>query len=158
MSLLFTLLDAAQTKAAASKPVSSWKTFAPLIAIAILFYFLLMRPQQRKEKALRDLRRSVQPGDVVITSGGIRGTVKSVKPDEGLVKVSIAPNVEIVIVQDAISSVPSREAAARQSQAQNGGGSFGFGRKNASSQKTSASSNTQSTSEEHKDDAPSSEE
>lgn len=62
--------------------VGMYSTFIWLIVMVALFYFLLIRPQKKKEKADRQLRASLQPGDKVITIGGFTGRVLTVKDDE----------------------------------------------------------------------------
>lgn len=62
--------------------------FLYLIAVFGLFYFLLIRPQQKKNKALKQLRDSLNVGDKVVTIGGIVGKVVSIKDDEVEVNVS----------------------------------------------------------------------
>lgn len=56
-------------------------TFIPLILIFVVFYFLLIRPQKKREKATNEMRNNVQVGDEVVTQGGIVGRVVSIKED-----------------------------------------------------------------------------
>ena len=77
--------------------------FAPLIIIFIIFYFLLIRPQQKRAKEHKAKLDSIKVGDTVITSGGIKGKVKKV--DETDVKVEIASNVQVDIVKSTILDV-----------------------------------------------------
>ena len=53
-----------------------------IIAMVALFYFMIIRPQKKKEKADRQLRASLQPGDTIVTIGGFTGKVLSIKDDE----------------------------------------------------------------------------
>ena len=77
--------------------------FAPLIIIFVIFYFLLIRPQQKRTKEHKAKLDAIKVGDTVITSGGIKGKVKKV--DEVDVKVEIASNVQVDIVKSTILDV-----------------------------------------------------
>jgi preprotein translocase subunit YajC len=59
----------------------SWVGFAPLILIFAIFYFLLIMPQQRKQKKWQKMLSELKTGDKVITSGGIRGTIIALRDD-----------------------------------------------------------------------------
>ena len=83
--------------------------FTPLIIIAVLFYFLLIRPQQKKQKEHQKLVAGVKTGDKVVTAGGIHGIVANVKENTFLLKV--ADNVKIEFDKNAITSVTKAEAA-----------------------------------------------
>ncbi|WP_340317114.1 preprotein translocase subunit YajC [Rhizorhabdus argentea] len=77
--------------------------FAPLIFIFVIFYFLMIRPQQRKMKEHRQAIDAVQKNDQIVTAGGI--VAKVVKVDEHEVEAEIAPNVRVKIVKSTISEV-----------------------------------------------------
>jgi preprotein translocase subunit YajC len=88
--------------------------FLPLVLIFVVFYFLLIRPQQRKQKDHRSMLDALRRGDRVVTGGGIVGTVsRVVSPEE--VEIDIAQNVRVRVVRSTISSVLSKPdpAAAR---------------------------------------------
>ena len=72
--------------------------FIPLILIFIIFYFFLIRPQQKKAKEHKNMVKAVKRGDKVITSGGIFATVEKVM-DNDKVEVSISDNVNIELVK-----------------------------------------------------------
>ena len=72
--------------------------FIPLILIFVIFYFFLIRPQQKKVKEHRAMVEGLKRGDKVITSGGITGTVERVV-DNDKVEVEIAENVKVEIVK-----------------------------------------------------------
>lgn len=80
--------------------------FLPIVLIVIIFYFLLIRPQQRRMKAHQAMIQGLKRGDVVVTSGGMIGKVKSVADDE--VRVELAPNVEVRVVRHTISEVRAK--------------------------------------------------
>lgn len=77
--------------------------FLPLIIIAVLFYFLLIRPQQKKQKEHQKLISGVKTGDKVVTSAGIHGIVSNVKEHTILLKV--ADNVKIEMDKAAVTTV-----------------------------------------------------
>ena len=72
--------------------------FIPLILIFVIFYFFLIRPQQKKVKEHKAMVESLKRGDKVITSGGITGTVERLM-DNDKVEVEIADNVKVEIVK-----------------------------------------------------------
>ena len=72
--------------------------FIPLILIFVIFYFFLIRPQQKKAKAHKDMVAALKRGDSVITSGGIYGTVERVM-DNDKIEVKISENVNIELVR-----------------------------------------------------------
>jgi preprotein translocase subunit YajC len=72
--------------------------FIPLILIFVIFYFFLIRPQQKKVKEHKAMVEGLKRGDKVITSGGISGTVERII-DNDKVEVEIAENVRVEIVK-----------------------------------------------------------
>jgi preprotein translocase subunit YajC len=95
-----TLLFLAQ--AAPEQPPAIFQ-FLPLIIIAVLFYFLLIRPQQKKQKEHQKLVSSVKTGDKVVTNAGIHGIVSNVK--ESTILLKVADNVKIEMDKAAVVSV-----------------------------------------------------
>ena len=89
--------------------------FLPLILIFVVFYFLLIRPQQRKAKDQKAMLEALRRGDRVVTGGGIIGTVARVDNPEEVV-VDIAENVRVRVVRSTITSVLAKPdpAAARE--------------------------------------------
>ena len=67
-----------------------WLGFAPLIFIFAIFYFLLILPQQRRQKKWSTMLDSLKTGDKVVTSGGLRGTIMALKDDS--VHLRVPPN------------------------------------------------------------------
>ena len=72
--------------------------FIPLILIFVIFYFFLIRPQQKKVKEHKAMVESLKKGDKVVTSGGITGTISRVI-DNDKVEVEIADNVTVEVVR-----------------------------------------------------------
>jgi preprotein translocase subunit YajC len=83
---------------------------APLVLIIIVFYVLLIRPQQRRLKAHQEMIKNLQRGDTIVTAGGLIGKVKSVADDE--VRVELAPNVEVRVVRGTVADVRNKGAPA----------------------------------------------
>jgi len=83
----------------------------PIVAIFVIFYFLLIRPQQRKAKEHKALLASVRRGDRVVTGGGILGVVTKVL-DDNYVQVEIAEGVRVKVMKSTIADIPSRTAPA----------------------------------------------
>jgi preprotein translocase subunit YajC len=78
----------------------------PIVLMIAIFYFLLIRPQQRKQKEHRQMLDSVRKGDRIITTGGILGVVTGVRDDR--VTVKIADNVRVHVLKSAISQITKR--------------------------------------------------
>jgi preprotein translocase subunit YajC len=76
----------------------------PMICIFAIMYFLMIRPQQKKEKQLRELIENLKTGDAVVTTGGIHGIVSNVT-DGGTLMLKIADNVRIKVEKSSIASV-----------------------------------------------------
>ena len=83
--------------------------FIPLILMFAIFYFLLIRPQQKKAKMHRALLASLKKGDKVISSGGLHGTVTGLSDD--VVTMEIAPKVRVKVTRGSISGVMGRETS-----------------------------------------------
>ena len=80
--------------------------YIPLI-IAV-FYFLMIRPQQTKQKAWQEMLNNLKPGDKVTTTGGMRGTIVALRDDA--VQLRLPPdNIKIEVVKSAIASVTTPE-------------------------------------------------
>ncbi len=93
-----------------SDPGSLLSGFFPLIFIFVIFWFLVIRPQQRKSKAHRKLVEALKKGDEVVTDGGIHGTIQKVTDNN--VTMEIAPKVSIKIIRSRISDVVKEGKAA----------------------------------------------
>ena len=83
----------AQGAGAAPRPASMMSFVVPMIFMVVIFYFLLIRPQQKKAKEHKALLDNLKKGDRIITSGGIIGTI--VKIDDQIVNLEIADKVRI---------------------------------------------------------------
>ena len=92
-------------------PGGGLEQFLPLILILAVFYFLLIRPQQKKMKAHRALVEALRRGDRVVTAGGMIGTVTKVLGDNEL-QVEIADGVRVKVVRSTIQDVISKSEPA----------------------------------------------
>ena len=82
----------------------------PLLLIPVL-YIVMIRPQQKRQKQWQQMLGSIKSGDKVTTSGGIRGTIISIKDDAIIIKV--APDgIKMEVAKNAIASVTTQETAA----------------------------------------------
>ncbi|WP_338662690.1 preprotein translocase subunit YajC [Pararoseomonas sp. SCSIO 73927] len=97
--------------AAAGGATAMIMQFAPLILIFIVFYFILIRPQQKKMKEHRDMLGQLKRGDRVVTGGGMVATITRVKEGSDEIEAEIAPNVRVTIVRTTIGSVIRPTAA-----------------------------------------------
>jgi preprotein translocase subunit YajC len=77
--------------------------FLPMIAIFVVFYFLLIRPQQKRAKETKAMLEALQKGDEVVTAGGIVGRVT--KLTEQYASIEVAPNTEMTVQRQAISQL-----------------------------------------------------
>jgi preprotein translocase subunit YajC len=85
--------------------------FLPLVLIFGVFYFLLIRPQQTRQKELKASLAALRRGDRVVTAGGILGTVQRVKEGSDEIEVDIAPNVRVTVLRDTITTIVKPVAA-----------------------------------------------
>ncbi|MGO9272479.1 MAG: preprotein translocase subunit YajC [Terriglobia bacterium] len=86
--------------------------FAPLL---LIWYFLIIRPQQRQRAKLKDMLENLKTGDKVVTSGGVYGTIMGFR--ETVVQLQVAPQVKLDVARSAITGLqPSEEKS------DNGGG------------------------------------
>ena len=82
--------------------------FIPLILIFVIFYFFLIRPQQKRVKDHKTMVESLKRGDEIITSGGIIGTIERVMEDDRI-EVNIGDNVKVQIIRSTITSLLKKE-------------------------------------------------
>jgi preprotein translocase subunit YajC len=97
--------------------------FLPLVLIFVVFYFLLIRPQQQKQKTHRNMLDTLRRGDRVVTGGGIIGTINRVTSAEE-VEVDIAQGVRVRVLRSTITSVLAKPdpAAAREAASERSSG------------------------------------
>ncbi|MDZ4200529.1 MAG: preprotein translocase subunit YajC [Gallionella sp.] len=93
----------AYAETAAAAPQAGFMEFLPLIALIAVFYFLILRPQQKRAKEHKAMVAALQRGDEIVTVGGEVGTVSKVYEDYA--GVEIAENVEVMVQKAAIQLV-----------------------------------------------------
>jgi preprotein translocase subunit YajC len=104
-SFVFSLLLAAPDAAAGGVAGNPLVSFIPFIVIIGIFYFLIIRPQNKKQKETQKMLDNLEKGDRVVTVGGIHGTIQSIKKSSGSVIVRIDENTKVEFSRSAISSV-----------------------------------------------------
>ncbi|MGG7567500.1 preprotein translocase subunit YajC [Rhodovulum sp. DZ06] len=88
-------------------PMSAFGQFVPLILIFVIFYFFLIRPQQKRAKEHKAMLEALRRGDEVVTQGGIMGKVTKVKDDDE-VELQIAEGVKVRVVRSTIAAVVNK--------------------------------------------------
>jgi preprotein translocase subunit YajC len=90
----------------------AWTSMVPLVLLVVVFYFVLIRPQQKKAKEHQQLLKTVKPGDRILTSGGILGVIITVK--ERTVTLRSA-DTKLEITKSAIAEITERSGEASES-------------------------------------------
>ena len=93
----------AQTAGAAPGGAAAFAQFLPIVLIFVIFYFLLIRPQQKKAKEHRAMIEAVEKGNEIVTSGGMVGRVS--KLTDQYVTIEVAQGVEVTLQRQAISQL-----------------------------------------------------
>jgi preprotein translocase subunit YajC len=83
------------------------ESMIPLLGMIAIIYFLIIRPQQKQQKRLRQMREALSRGDKIVTTGGIHGVVVNIK-DDRIVVIKVADSVKLEIDRDAIGAVVTR--------------------------------------------------
>ena len=109
MPFISFLQTASGTAPSASGPMGILTSVVPFIAIIAIFYFFLIRPQNKKQKETEKMLSALKKGDKVVTIGGIHGVISSVK--EKTVIVKIDDNCKVEFNRSAISGVESDKSA-----------------------------------------------
>ena len=105
--------------AAATDTASMVATFIPLILMIVVFYFLLIRPQKKRDKEVQKMRENIEVADEIVTIGGIIGRVLSVKEDTVLIETG-SDRTKIRVLKSAIAKnntvheAPAEEAPAKK--------------------------------------------
>ena len=104
MNLLIAMAPQGGSGAGGGSMVSTFVMFG---AIFLIFYFMIIRPQQKRAKEREELLSSIEKGDKVITSGGVHGTVAGV--EEKTILLQVTENVKLKIERSAISTILNRD-------------------------------------------------
>lgn len=86
----------------------------PIIFVMVIFYFLLIRPQQKRAKQHKEMLGALRRGDKIITSGGLTGSIVKVVEDSETVEVEIAKDVKVHIVRSMIADIQNKAAPAKK--------------------------------------------
>ncbi len=96
----------AYAQAAAGGAAGGLISFVPILLIFAIMYFLMIRPQQKKQKEHKAMVLALRRGDQVVTSGGMIGKVVKVADSE--IEVELAPNVKVRVIKSTVSHVMSK--------------------------------------------------
>ncbi len=118
-------ISPAYAQAAGGQGGDFFVTLLPLILIFVVFWLLLIRPQQRKVKEHQQMIQNLKKGDTVVTGGGIVGKIVKVDAGDNLLLVEIAPNVQVRVVRHTIAELLGKPKPANQNQTQQQSGQTG---------------------------------
>ncbi|MCB9800027.1 MAG: preprotein translocase subunit YajC [Candidatus Omnitrophica bacterium] len=105
---MFEKLAYAAGPAAGQPQVNPLLSFAPFFLLLGVFYFLLIRPQQKKQKEMQTMIDALKKGDRVVTAGGILGTVTSLQDDYVVLKIGDNEQTKIEILKSSISGLRNK--------------------------------------------------
>jgi preprotein translocase subunit YajC len=97
------LLFALSSPSGAEGGPSLFTSLIPILLIFVIFYFLLIRPQQKKQKQHQEMVGNLRKGDKIVTNGGIYGTVSDVK--EHVIVLRISEDVKIEVIRNAVATI-----------------------------------------------------
>jgi len=97
------LISSAYAQTPSAAPGSDLMAFLPMVLIFVVFYFLLIRPQQKKAKEHRTMLAALQKGDEVVTAGGIVGKIG--KLTEQYATLEVAPGVEMTVQRQSVAQL-----------------------------------------------------
>jgi len=103
MSPIDLLIPAAHAQAAGAAAPNPWLQLIPLILLFVVFWFLLIRPQMKRQKEHRQLVEKLAKGDEVVTTGGVAGRIEEV--GESFLTVEIAEGVRVRVQRGAVNAV-----------------------------------------------------
>lgn len=89
------------SQGAAGQGANQWMSFLPLILLFVVFYFLLIRPQQKRAKQQKLFIENLKKGDEVVTSGGLYGKITGIT--DNTVTIEIAEKVRVKVVKSAVA-------------------------------------------------------
>ena len=102
----------AQNPAAPAQPGGSFLTaIIPFVLVFVIFYLLIIMPSRKKQKKHQEMVGQLKPGDKIITTGGIHGSVMGVQSDK--IEVKIAANVKVNVTKNAIAVIAGKKSDAK---------------------------------------------
>ncbi len=111
LNLSVVLADAATAPAGQQAP-PPWTNFVPLILIFVVFYFVFLRPQQKRQKELADMLKNLKAGDKVVAAGGIVGTIITVKEKSLSIR---SADSKMEITKNAVTEILERSGESSES-------------------------------------------
>ena len=93
----------------AASPSSGALTILPLLLFLPLLYFMMIRPQQKRQKQWQEMLSNIKNGDRITTAGGIRGIILSIKDDSYIIRVA-PDNLKLEVAKSAIASVTTQDS------------------------------------------------
>ena len=90
---------------ASGGPAGMLASFLPFFLIILVMYFLIIRPQVKRQREQKTMLDALQKGDRIVTTGGIHGTVAGFKEKEGIVILKVAENIKIELSRGAVARV-----------------------------------------------------
>lgn len=109
---LNSLLALAPQTQPGQKPPPFWTSLVPLVLLVVVFYFALIRPQQKKAKEHANLLKAIKPGDKIMTSGGVLAVVITVKEKSVMVR---SADSKFEIAKTAVTDITERASEANVS-------------------------------------------
>ena len=100
---MFLISDAHAQAAGAADPTGGLMSFLPLIIIFAIFYFMMIRPQMKRQKEMQAMLAALKKGDEVTTGGGLVGRIA--KLDDNFVTLEVASGVELVFQRNSVHSI-----------------------------------------------------
>ncbi|APR93434.1 preprotein translocase subunit YajC [Pandoraea thiooxydans] len=97
------LISNAFAQTAAGSPTSSLMSFLPLVLMFVVLYFIMIRPQMKRQKEHRNMLSELTKGDEIVTSGGLAGKITKVA--DNFISVEIADGVEINVQKSAVTTL-----------------------------------------------------
>ena len=110
MTVLMFSLAAFQGQVPGQAQPNPFGFLLPFILIFVVFYFLIMRPQSKRQKEHQTMVKALQKGDRVVTAGGFHGTVQGVDDEAETVQLEIADRVRVTVSRGSISRVVKNES------------------------------------------------
>ena len=94
------------------QPPPAWTSFVPLILVFVVFYFIFLRPQQRRAKEQANMLKALKPGDKIVTSGGVMGVVITVKEKSLSIR---SADSKMEITKNAVAEIVERSGESSES-------------------------------------------
>jgi preprotein translocase subunit YajC len=110
-----TITEEPQTSSSIASIGSNWTSMVPMVLIFLVFYFLLIRPQEKRRKQQEALVGSVKKGEKVLTTSGIFGSVTKVNESDNTLEIEVAENVDVKILKSSVADIISRQKIQKSS-------------------------------------------